>query len=139
MKFVVDDINEFLKGAVEYKVDMAIVPRPKGTTNELRVWAVKNDAEKKVHQLSGYEQFMLDLAIKRSFNRFSFMPKSLLFAIDEGLDCIHEDNMVKFYGVLDRMRGEYQNVMVISPSGISQEVANHKIRIVKEGVVSYVY
>ena len=44
---------------------------------------------------SGYERFILNIMMKNSLNRYSYNNKSNIFCIDEGLDCIDDNNLEK--------------------------------------------
>ena len=80
---------------------------------------------------SGYERFILNIIIKRSLNKYCYNNKSNLFAIDEGLDCIDLNNMKKFNLLLDRLKIDYNNILLIS------HIKNIKDFIDNEIIISY--
>ena len=63
---------------------------------------------------SGYEKFILNIMIKHTLNRYCYTNKSNLFCIDEGLDCIDDNNIKKFNMVLERLRKTYNHIILIS-------------------------
>jgi len=74
----------------------------------------KDDVVLDVKQLSGYETFVSNLALKIALNKHCLCGRSGLFCIDEGLDCIDDLNFEKLEQLFTIMRSEFTNVLVIT-------------------------
>jgi len=54
------------------------------------------------------------MAFKFALNRHNFIGKCSLLCIDEGLDCIDEDNFTKLGDLFNKLRTQYSQIMVVS-------------------------
>ena len=109
LRFIENDINFHLDGLVDFEIEMYMSNDSKFTLD-----IIKNDNILKPYMCSGYERFILNIMIKNSLNRYSYNNKSNLFCIDEGLDCIDDNNLKKFKIVLERLQRTYNHVILIS-------------------------
>ncbi len=87
---------------------------------------------------SGYERFILNIMIKNSLNRYSYNNKSNIFCIDEGLDCIDDNNLKKFKLVLERLQNTYNHILLISQIDRIDKYINHEITIEQKNNLSYI-
>ena len=90
---------------------------------------IKFDNILKPYMCSGYERFILNIMIKNSLNRYCYNNKSNIFCIDEGLDCIDDDNLNKFKIVLERLEKTYNHVILISQIDRINKYIDHNIEI----------
>lgn len=125
---VIKDVNEFISESVGYEVSI--------DHKTLAFSAKKENKTLKISQLSGYEQFVLNLGVKQALNRYSCAPKCAFFAIDEGLDCIHAENLPKFFGLLNKMKSSYMNIALITHLEDAHSVSDQQINIFSNGKYS---
>lgn len=123
-------INRFLEGLVQYR---AYIKLEEGSVD---LAIEKNGHEMAVQQISGYETFIANLAIKRALTRYSFNSKGSVIAIDEGLDVIDKENFQKLPQVLKLLRQDYRHVILITHIDEIKQKADHQLRITKVGLHS---
>jgi DNA repair exonuclease SbcCD ATPase subunit len=133
LKFIENDINFHLDGLVNFKIEMYMDDKSKFILN-----IIKNDNILKAYMCSGYERFILNIMIKNSLNRYSYNNKSNIFCIDEGLDCIDDNNLKKFKLVLERLQNTYNHILLISQIDRIDKYINHEITIEHKNNYSYI-
>jgi DNA repair exonuclease SbcCD ATPase subunit len=101
-------VNDFISDLVDYKCVI------KYKEKKLDIYCEKNGIILELNQLSGYERFVLDLSFKRSLNRYSFINRSKMICIDEGWDCIDENNFGKLNLLFKKLRKDFNTVLVIT-------------------------
>lgn len=74
----------------------------------------KNNMELSVHQCSGYETFIINVALKIIFDKYKFYSGIKMFFIDEGLDCVSEENYDKLDDLFELLKSYYNTVIIIS-------------------------
>ena len=126
IKFIQNDINKNLSNLVEFTIKLNINDKSKFNIEVIKFGNILYP-----YMCSGYERFILNIIIKRSLNKYCYNNKSNLFAIDEGLDCIDLNNMKKFNLLLDRLKIDYNNILLIS------HIKNIKDFIDNEIIISY--
>jgi DNA repair exonuclease SbcCD ATPase subunit len=128
-------VNEFLNGLVDYQA--YIYFRDKNdTSGKIDITIQKHDLELEHFMLSGYELFMLNIAIKRALNKYSFNSKSSLICIDEGLDVIDVNNFKKLPDFIKKLRQNYCYIFMITHIEKIQDYQDNSITIIKNGKFS---
>lgn len=122
INFIEKDINIKLEGLVKFKIKLFIDDNFKFN---LDIHKHKNIL--KAYMCSGYERFILDIMIKNSLNKYCYNNKSNIFCIDEGLDCIDDDNLKKFKIVLERLQRMYNHIILISQIDRIHKYIDHEI------------
>jgi DNA repair exonuclease SbcCD ATPase subunit len=111
-------INSILNSFTRYNVNI-IFDDKKQT---MSIIAEDRDSGKALSttRFSGYEKLMLQIALKRALNKFSYNSKSSLIIIDEALDCIDSDNFnVKLPDIMGLITQDYSTCLAISQRDIS--------------------
>ena len=124
LEFIQKDINIKLENLVKFKIKMYI-----DNESKFNIDIIKFDNILKPYMCSGYERFILNIMIKNSLNRYCYNNKSNIFCIDEGLDCIDDDNLNKFKIVLERLEKTYNHVILISQIDRINKYIDHNIEI----------
>lgn len=78
---------------------------------------------------SGYERFVINVALKIAFDRFKQLPSIKLFLIDEVIDCVSEDNFDQIDILLSNLKQHYSNVFLISHNEELKKKVENKIDI----------
>lgn len=133
LRFIENDINVHLDGLVDFEIEMSMNDNSKFELN-----IIKNDNILQPYMCSGYERFILNIMIKNSLNRYSYNNKSNLFCIDEGLDCIDDNNLKKFKIVLERLQRTYNHVILISQIDRIDKYIDYQIAIEHKNNCSYI-
>lgn len=132
IEYIETDININLEDLVNFKIHMYI------ESEKIEIDILKNDCNLKPYMCSGYEKFILNIMIKHTLNRYCYTNKSNLFCIDEGLDCIDDNNIKKFHMVLERLRKTYNHIILISQIDRINEYIDHNICIENNSNSSYI-
>ena len=132
IEYIKKDINIHLEDLVNFKIDIYI------ESDKIEIDILKNDCTLKPYMCSGYEKFILNIMIKHTLNRYCYTNKSNLFCIDEGLDCIDDNNIKKFNMVLERLRKTYNHIILISQIDRINEYIDHNICIENNSNSSYI-
>lgn len=118
-------VNDFLDNLVEYKCIIEYKEK------KLNIYCVKDQSVFDINQLSGYETFILNLAFKRALNRYSFINRSKMICIDEGWDCIDENNFEKLNILFDKLKRDFSIVLVITHIINMKKMINERIMVKK--------
>jgi len=101
-------INDYLKDFAKFKIKMF------EEGGKICIDVIKNKLKLGVMDISGYETFVLNIAIKSAFGKHSLTGKCSLMCIDEGLDALDQKNWEKLSDLLDRLKEEYDNIILIT-------------------------
>lgn len=89
----------------------------------------KNDITLNSEQCSGYERFIINVALKIAFDKYKFYSGIKMFFIDEGLDCISEENYDKIDVLFGLLKSYYNTVLVISHNEALKQKVERSINI----------
>jgi DNA repair exonuclease SbcCD ATPase subunit/DNA repair exonuclease SbcCD nuclease subunit len=78
---------------------------------------------------SGYERFILNTALKISFDKYKQLSSIKLFMIDETIDCVSESNLDQIDILLEYLQNHYSNVILISHNEDLKKKINNRIEI----------
>jgi DNA repair exonuclease SbcCD ATPase subunit/DNA repair exonuclease SbcCD nuclease subunit len=78
---------------------------------------------------SGYERFILNTALKISFDKYKQLSIIKLFMIDETIDCVSESNLDQIDILLEYLQNHYNNVILISHNEDLKKKINNRIEI----------
>ena len=127
IKYIENDINNNLEDLVKFKIRLSVTDKSK-----FQIEILKHNNVLLPYMCSGYERFILNVVIKKSLNKYCYNNKSNLFCIDEGLDCIDQYNIKKFNILLERLRYDYKNILLISHIERIKKFINNEIVIKHE-------
>jgi DNA repair exonuclease SbcCD ATPase subunit len=102
-------VNDILTPMTSFQIKITI----KGSTIVFRhIKSTGTDIT--ISACSGYEYFMLNLALKMSLAKFGYIPFPSFISIDEGWDVVSESNYSKLQKMFDTLYSIYRNIIVIS-------------------------
>lgn len=101
-------INNYLKDFTKFKIEMF------EDGGKICINVIKNNLKLGIMDISGYETFVLNIAIKSAFAKHSLTGKCSLLCIDEGLDAVDEKNWEKLGHLFDKLREPYDNILLIT-------------------------
>jgi DNA repair exonuclease SbcCD ATPase subunit len=81
---------------------------------------------------SGYERFILNTALKISFDKYKQLSSVNLFMIDETIDCVSESNFEQIDVLLEYLSKHYTKVILISHNEDLKKKVNNRIEILLE-------
>ena len=114
-----DVIQLFLEGHVRFRMEEKMI--------ELGVETEQGTSS----FLSGMESFIVDLAIKLCFSKFSVLPRSNFFLIDEQVSVLDKERLANVSNLLDLLSNITSNVLLISHLPQINDFVTTSINIVK--------
>lgn len=131
--YIQEHINTFLENLTSFSINIT-----SDNKSGINFCVHKKDLELDVNQLSGYETFILNIALKSALNKYSFISKSTLFILDEGLDVVDKDNFKKLDILMKLLMRHYKHILLISHMPKVKDLQNHEINIQNNGKSSYI-
>lgn len=99
--------------------------------------AKKNGIIHGIEHVSGYERFVINVCLKIALDKYKYFDKASFFIIDECCDTISDENISnKMNDLLQLLRNEYSNILIISHNDNLKKMVDHKIDIITDGVNS---
>ena len=130
ISYLQEHINLFLRKLTNFTIEITI-------KNGIEFIAHKNNMTLDVNQLSGYETFILNIGLKSALNKYSFLSKSTLFIIDEGLDVVDKENVKKLKILTNYLLNNYKHILLISHMDHIKYLEDSNISIQNNGVSSH--
>lgn len=87
-------------------------------------------------QVSGYERFVINVALKMALDKYKFYSGSSIFFIDEAFDCVAEDNFDKIDDIFAYLKTYYRNILIVSHNEELKKKIDHRIEISTDFVSS---
>lgn len=112
LKMVENELNKFLIQFVGYTVGLEVEFNNKG--GKMIIQINKNGYILNCQDLSGFETFILKVGFKMVLTRMNHISKFSIIFIDEGLDCIDENNFNRLDKLFGCLRSQYEKVMVLT-------------------------
>ena len=111
-------INDILNSFTRYNI--SIIFDDKKQTMSIVAEDKDSGRSLSTTRFSGYEKLMLQIALKRALNKYSYNSKSSLIIIDEALDCIDSVNFdTKLPDIMCLITQDYSTCLAISQRDIS--------------------
>lgn len=67
-----------------------------------------------IDQISGFERFVVNVALKLALDKYKCQSGAKIFCIDEAFDCISAENFDKIDELFEYLKQYYQTVLVVS-------------------------
>ena len=91
-----------------------------------------------VQLASGFEKFIINLAIRMTLFEISLTAKPNFLIIDEGWSCLDADNLNNIGSIINYIKMKYQHVIIISHLDELKTQADYVINIEKSNGYSYI-
>jgi DNA repair exonuclease SbcCD ATPase subunit len=98
----------------------------------------QNSAPYATDLASGSEIFIIGLAVRIALCKISLTAKPNFFIIDEGWDCLDNENLSNISGIMDYIKTQYEHIIIISHLNELKGQANYVINIKREKNFSHV-
>lgn len=106
----IKEINKILNDIVDFIIEFEY------TNKGIYLFMTKDNIKINMGSLSGFESFIITLAIRISLPKISNMIKPNFFIIDEGFDSVDEKHLSKFNNILEHLEYKYDYPIIISHS-----------------------
>jgi len=79
--------------------------------------------------LSGYEKFISNIALKIALDRFKFQGRAKIFCVDEVFDSVSEENIEHIPSIFETLKENYSTVLMISHNTTLKHMIDSLIKI----------
>ncbi len=119
-------INEILNQIVNFNINL--------DTDGKNISAniVYSDRKWTVEMSSGFERFVLGLAIRVALIQISNLPRPNMLCIDEGFGCADSDNLAQMDILFRNLQPKFDFIWVISHLDKMRDMVDNKLEIAKE-------
>lgn len=125
-------VNLIMEDLVNFKIKMDIGEK------KWNLYVVYDDRQLNIDLCSGYEKFIVGLAIKCTLYHLSQMSKPQFMVIDEGFGALDSQHMSEIGRVLNYLRSKYQFILLITHIDSIKDELDQQLEIKKYGQYSKV-
>ena len=98
----------------------------------------ETEPDKMCNYFGGMESFIIELVVKLTFSKFSILPRSNFFIIDEGISVMDQQNISNISSLFQFLSNLVTNVLLISHIPQIQDFVDKSIHITKKDYKSHV-
>jgi len=149
LPIIESDVNQILHSMVTFNVEMLFCDdaqiliqknnNTKVNTGCINITIIYPDAKPYNVQLaSGFEKFIIELAIRMALGKISLASKSNFLIIDEGWSCLDADNRNNLNSIMNYIKNQYEHVIIISHIEELKNQIDYIISIDKKGADSHI-
>jgi len=91
-----------------------------------------HDVSSRVDDVSGSQQFIINIALRFAFQRVMVTPKSNWFIVDEGWSSLDSDNIQKIDSILNTFSNFYDHIILISHQDKIKKRFDYRLHICKD-------
>lgn len=125
-------VNLIMEDLVNFRIKMEI------SDKKWNLYVVYKDRKLNLDLCSGYEKFVVGLAIKCALFHLSQMSKPNFMVIDEGFGSLDQQHLGEIGRILNYLRGKYDFVLLITHIEAIKDELDNQIEIKKDGDYSKV-
>ncbi|MEM0353995.1 MAG: metallophosphoesterase [Thermoplasmata archaeon] len=137
------DVNEILHSIVNFSIEFVFYSEEKdfrSNTGCVDIYICHQDTKSYNMQLaSGFEKFIIGLALRIVFSRISMTPKPNFMIIDEGWSCLDTNNLNNIGNIMNYLRIQYEHVIIISHLADLKAQIDYTINIERINGYSHIY
>jgi DNA repair exonuclease SbcCD ATPase subunit len=97
------------------------------------IYKLGSNKESKLDTFGGMEQFMIDFSFRVLSLRYTMLPRSDLFILDETFSCFDTENLGKVNIIYDLLYSLYEHIIVITHLDTLKDSIHNKINIINNG------
>ena len=135
LPIIENDVNTVLSEICDFTVKFIFFTEETSTNNKTLNGAVDinicrpGSKSYKILCGSGFEKFIIGLAVRMSFGRLSLISMPNFLIVDEGWSCLDTDNLNNIEKILSYVKNQYKFLMIISHIDAMKESVDHIINI----------
>lgn len=146
LPIIEQDINQILNSMVKFNVEFTYVGKSNTSVKQCKsnLGAIDINICRhgikpyNVHLASGFEQFIINLAIRMTLCKISLNAKPNFLIIDEGWACFDSDNLGNISLIMNYIKQQYDHIVIISHLDSLKYQSDYIINIEKNGKFSCV-
>jgi DNA repair exonuclease SbcCD ATPase subunit len=124
-------VNEFIGDLVDFRFEIF------NDESKIKMNIIKSNNER-YPICSGFERFICNIGLKYAFRKISKNSCGKIFFLDEGMDCIDEDNFKNIGIILKKLQSLFDNIFVITHINDIKNYIDEEINIGKENNSSFI-
>lgn len=125
-------VNIIMDDLVKFKIKMDI------SDKKWNLYVVYNDRQLNIDLCSGYEKFVVGIAIKCALSHMSQMSQPQFMVIDEGFGTLDNNNLGEIGRILNFLRSKYKFVLLITHIDNIKDELDSQLEIIRTGNYSHV-
>ena len=143
LPLIESDVNQILHSMVDFSIEFLFYDEettgPKTNAGCVAInIRYQNMKPCRVQLASGFERFIIGLAIRIAIGQISLVAKPNFLIIDEGWSCLDTENRNNISHIMDFIKTQYEHVIIISHLEELKNQADYIINIEREGGYSFV-
>jgi DNA repair exonuclease SbcCD ATPase subunit len=149
LPLIEEDVNQILHSLVNFNIEFIFYDESK--LNEQKSKQLKSNIGSidiyicyhgmkpyNINLTSGFEKFIIGLAIRMSLGQISLNAKPNFLIIDEGWSCLDTDNRNNVGAIMNYIKTHYEHVIIISHLDELKNQSDYIINIDKKNGYSYI-
>lgn len=125
-------VNLIMADLVNFKIKMDIADK------KWNLYVVYGDKQLNIDLCSGYEKFIVGLAIKCALHHMSQISKPRFMIIDEGFGALDTLHMSEIGRMFNYLRSKYRFVLLITHIDVIKDELDSQVEITKQGAYSHI-
>jgi len=125
-------VNIIMDDLVNFQIKMEI------SDKKWNLYVVYNDRKLNLDLCSGYEKFVVSIAIKCALSHMSQLSKPQFLVIDEGFGALDRDNLQSIGKILNYLRSKYEFVLLITHIDDIKDELDQQLEVKRIGDYSHV-
>lgn len=125
-------VNLIMTDLVNFKIKMDIADK------KWNLYVVYPDRQLNIDLCSGYEKFIVGLAIKCALHHMSQISKPRFIIIDEGFGALDTQHMSEIGRMFNYLRSKYRFVLLITHIDVIKDELDAQVEIVRQGQFSHI-
>ncbi len=125
-----NEINKILENMDSFEIEI-ILNSDEGKKNTTVDINIVNDSTYNIQICSGFERFIVSLAIRIVLGKISMTAKPNFIIIDEGWSCFDQENLKKIDNIMTYLRTQFDHTIIISHLDELKRQGDYKVNIEK--------
>ena len=149
LPLIESDVNQILHSMVNFSIefmfhDESLINAQKSKNQKSNIGCVninvcyQGQNPLNVQMVSGFQKFIIGLAIRMTLCQISLTAKPNFLIIDEGWSCLDSDNLGNVGAILNYIKTQYEHVIIISHLDALKDQVDYTININKVDGYSYI-
>lgn len=129
------NISNYANNIINQLSDFGIRFKLMGT--RLNMYIVENDKEIPADMGSGFQKFIISLALRSAFSYLSQRSRVKMLVIDEGFGCLDDENLAKMVEVIPTFKEWYNHILIITHLDVIKNSIEYPLlvtRVVDNGI-----
>ena len=142
LPLIESNINQILHSMVNFNIEFIFHDEDQKIKTNIGALNINlyynNESSYNAQLASGFEKFMIEIALRIVLCKISTIAKPNFIIIDEGWSCLDKDNLNNITQILNNIKLQYDNIILISHLDELKSQVDYIINIEKKDNFSFV-